>query len=511
MSRFYSKTSSFLPAGLVALFGMVLWMLQSVSALSNEVIFSFLTIIMLAFLWAAVQPIRRTYPKNWLLNPLVLCALMTFTQSYGLTNVIYFASSETLAPLGIDPGVSAGMVKQMALVFLGAIAMVIGYDSPLAIKMTRPAIVTKFQANYLPKGELRSLSIPVMITISTLTQLMAIRMGVMGYSANYEGVIAAANYTMYFALMASLGKLALLLVGLNFYSPRSPGKMRFWLIFILAIQVIFGFISGLKSAVCIPFVILIVCQYMQTGKFSRMTVLILLAAIVTAYAVIEPFRYARNTDPDFNGSSIVSIVNTLIAPDISTKQIENDEDKPSVFLSFCARVNTTKSGVPGLVYADENPVLPPDSPEFLKDILMTPFYALVPRIIWQSKPVANLGIWYSQVVNGSDINSFSSFGMGPFTFLYFTGGFTAVFIGFYIIGIVQRTIFMLLQPGKSIPCSAVYLTCLPVLSTISEFPSIITLLCRELPLILLLMFVLFRRKHVTQTRAKFNNSTTTTK
>ena len=492
MSRRYSKTSSFLPVGLTALIGMVLWMLQSTSALSNEEIFSCLSILVLAFLWFTVQPIQRAYPKNWLLNPFVLCVLMTFTLGYSLTNVIYFLPRETLAPLGIEPGISEAMVKQMVLVLLGAIAMVLGYDSPLAIKMISPTLVVKFQAKYLPRGDVRSLSIPSLMTVSTTTLLVSINMGVMGYSSNYNDLIEAANYSMYFAILGSLGKLALVLVAINFYSLQSPGKMRLWLIAILAIQVMFGFISGMKSAVCVPFVILMVCQYMQTGKFSLKITLILLASIVVSYAVIEPFRYARYNDPDFNGSSIVSIVNTLISPDISTKRIESEEYKPNTLIAFFARSNVTKSGAPALVFADDNPVLPPGSPEFLKELIMTPLYAVVPRFIWQSKPLANLGLWYSQVVNGSD--TLSSFGMGCFTYLYFVGGFTAVLIAFYIIGIVQRTIFILLQPSKTIPGSIVYLVCLPVISTLSEFSSIITLLCRELPLTLLLMFILFRRK-----------------
>ena len=124
---------------------------------------------------------------------------------------------------------------------------------------------------------------------------------------------------------------------------------------------------------------------------------------------------------------------------------------------------------------------------------MAPLHALVPRIIWTSKPLGTLGLWYNQEVMG--MNHFSSTGMGPFTYLYFAGGFFAVFIGFYFIGIVQRNIFMLLQPGRSISGTAVYLACLtPLVMIDSSFNSIIIFFCRDFPLTLLFMLMLLKKR-----------------
>jgi hypothetical protein len=50
--------------------------------------------------------------------------------------------------------------------------------------------------------------------------------------------------------------------------------------------------------------------------------------------------------------------------------------------------------------------------------------------------LANLGLWYNQVVMEKD--NFSSTAMGPFAYLYFAGGPLAVFLGFFCVGIVQR-------------------------------------------------------------------------
>jgi hypothetical protein len=496
MTRPNQKLATAMPTGLVVVAGMVLWLLQLTSTLSDAVVFFFLTLLLLAYLCVVVQHIRFYYPKNWLLHPLVLCSLMTFVMGFGATNTLFFFSNEVLAPLSLDGEISAAMVKHMELVLLGAIALVMGYNSSLAINMSRTSLAMRFQAKCLPGEEIRSMSLPVLTAISIMAGLVSIRLGVMGYNSDYEQQIEAASYTMYLGLLANLGELALVMVALSFYSPQSSRKIWFWLIAILLVQVLLGFISGMKSGVAMPFVILLLCQYIQTGKFSHKTLMLILASIIAAYSVIEPFRIARNSDATFDNTSIESIINTLIAPDTSTQQYAYTEESPNFLLTVSSRYNLTQIGSYGLVYADENPDLPLGSPAFLENIFMAPLHALVPRFIWTSKPIADLGLWYNQVVIGN--SHFSSTAMGPFTYLYFAGGSIAVFIGFYFIGIVQRTFFMLLQPGRSMPSSVIYLVSLTSIATIdSSFNSIIIFLCRELPMSLLFMFILFKGKPVT--------------
>ena len=495
MLRNNNNSAVIFNAFLVGAIGILLWILQSLSALSNEIIFCCLTLLLLAYLFIALIPIRHNYPKNWLVHPLTLCTFITFVMGYGATNFIYYESSEILAPLGIEPGVSTPMLKHMELVLLGAIALVLGNQSRVAINMARPASVMRFQTKYLPNGALRTLSIPVIMSISIISGLVTIKMGLMGYSSSYEELIDAGKYTMYLTLLNNLGKLALVLAALSFYSQQGQKKIGIWLIILIFEQLLFGFLSGMKSSIGMPFVTLIICKYLKTGKISTLTLLMLLASIIVAYTVIEPFRYTRNNDITFDGTSIKSIINTLITPDISEQQTTNTENIPGILLSFSVRSNIVNIGSYGLVYADENPDLPLYSPAFLEDIFMAPLHALIPRFIWTNKPLGNLGLWYNQVVMGT--SNFSSTALGSFTYLYFAGGFLAVFIGFYFIGIVQHTLFTLLQPNISMPGSVVYLVCLGPLTVIdSSFNTIIIFLCRELPIVLVLMFIIFKRKPV---------------
>ena len=100
--------------------------------LSDRVCFVALTLLLLIFLWIEVRRIRRVHPDRWLLNPVVVCSLLTFVMGYGLTNVLFFLPPKLLYPLGLVPDVQPAMLKLMFLVLLGAVAMYIGYWSPIA-------------------------------------------------------------------------------------------------------------------------------------------------------------------------------------------------------------------------------------------------------------------------------------------------------------------------------------------------------------------------------------------
>jgi len=210
--------------------------------------------------------------------------------------------------------------------------------------------------------------------------------------------------------------------------------------------------------------------------------------LVVAYATIEPFRDARRTDADFRGDSIFAIADTMI----SARSAEGNTTtgKASFVLSVASRSNLSYIGSFGIQFSDDNPELPSGSPQFLKNIFWAPIYAWVPRIILPSKPLGNLGLWYTRVVMGRA--GFSATAMSPFTYLYLAGGAVAVFLGFFFLGAAQRVVFFLLDPAVSTAGGVVFLAVLATISVIgSSFDGLVLFLCRELPLLIILQFLLF--------------------
>lgn len=477
---------------LVGAAGVLLALLNVLGVLGSQHAFFALTALVLVYLGLEVSRLRRVYPDRWLLNPVVLCSFMTFVLGYGVTNVLFFLPKNELELVGLVPEVTPAMVKLMGLVLLGAVAMWLGYWSPFAARLSSRGSVDRFKSRFLPKTDvLRSWTLPGLFAVSLIARLVQVRLGVFGYSATYEQLIAMGSVTQYLAMGSGLGKLALVLAAFQFFRRRSSLLARQWFYGLLVVEVAFGFLSGFKSAVVMPFVIAAFCQYLQTGRVSKNWFILVLIGMSAAYAVIEPFRAARNESSAFRGTSLDSIVNTMIGA--AGSSVGDTTEQVGTLLSVASRSNLSYIGSFGIDFADRHPSLPAGSPDFLGDLFLAPLHALVPRFIWSSKPLGTLGLWYNQVVMG--MSHFSSTAMGPFTYLYFAGGFVAVLLGFFFLGIVQRSLFFLLQPGFSVAGGSVFLGMLAtVVSIDSSFNSLIISLCRELPLLLLVQFLLFRRR-----------------
>ena len=470
---------------------LVLAIISSMGGVDDQQIFIVISVMLVAYLWVQILQLKRYQPNRWLLNPIVLCSIMTFVMGYGITNVLFFLPEDVIQWVGLEPEITPAMVKLMWLVFVGAIAMWLGYWSPIAVNLTKPSLIKTIQTRFLPTtNSLQPLALPVLLAIAVGARLIQIKLGIFGYSSSYDRLIEMGAFTQYFALASGLGKLALVIVSFQYYAPDMDGRSRKWLLIVLVTEVLFGFLSGFKSAVAMPFVIVAICQYLRTGQFPVKWGIFAIIGIMMAYAVIEPFRDAKRSNSDFINTSIISIATTMTVEAGASNN--NKSDDVPLILEVASRFNFSQIGSFGIEFADQNATLPTGSPQFLGDIFLAPLHALVPRLIWSGKPTGDLGLWYHEVVMGMDY--LSSTAMGPFSYLYLAGGFIAVFIGFFFIGIMQRVLFFLLQPTISLPGGVVFLAMLTTIVTIdSSFNSIIITLFRELPLVMALQFLLFKR------------------
>jgi hypothetical protein len=473
--------------------GLCVYLLEELDVLNIRFTYAVLTVLLLVYLWLEATRIRRIHRERWLLNPAIFCALMTFVMGYGLTNMLFFMPPESISFLGVLPEVLPAMVKHQYLVLLGALALFLGYWSPLAVWLSRPVAVANFQRYFLPGTDvLKFWAIPALVAVSVGVRLYAIRQGLYGFGSSNEAQIEAAHYAQYVILVGNFGKLALTIVALQYYGSGATQRTGFWLVGIVLVEVAFGFLSGFKSAVVTPFVMVGFCQYLRTGKLPINWVVLMVIGIVIAYAVIEPFRMERQ-------KYIGELSSTTVIVDMMIRSVSDSSSAPvanqtkSTVLSIASRMNLSYIGSFGIEYADAYPELPEGSPAFLEDILLAPVYAVIPRFLWDSKPIVTLGLWYNQVVLGG--YDTTSIAMGPFAYLYFTGGYLAVGIVFFFIGFLQRSLLFLCAPSHFLTGGVVFLIMLSVLSSVdSRVGSILIALFRNLPIQLLLLHILFRRR-----------------
>lgn len=473
-----------------ALPALVVYLLQMFEVLGSSVAFFVMTVLLQVYVVREAMVIRAIHPQRWFLNPAVFCGFLTFTLAYGFTNILYFMPLDIRGALGLSAEITPGMVKLQSLALIAAMFMFMGYWSTFAERAADDQSLKRFRTLILRDLEVpRLATIVILIATSTITRFYSISAGLYGYGgdSSAEQLAATGSYTQYLSLANGVGMLALVLSALSYYSMKRNSASTALFAMSFSVELMFGLLSGMKSAIVMPFVVPIICAYMARGRVSKVWLGYFVGALVMAYAIVEPFRAARGAEAGVLTSS-GAIVELLLAD----KPQDRQASETSVIWRILARGNVTYVGSLGIDYADANAELSSTSPAFLEDLFLAPAHALIPRAIWTGKPLGELGYWYTQEVMGLQL--FSSTGMGPLTYLYFAGGATAVVVFFFLLGILQRWLWFMLRPWTSIAGATIFFSLLTTVSNVdSSVNGLMINFIRIFPMMILLSRLLFHK------------------
>jgi hypothetical protein len=426
---------------LVLFFAALIYGMLSANLIVDSQGFIAYTSLLLGYLFLELKNLWKYDSNLFWINPIFLASIQTFILAFGVSNVIYFFPDAVLEVVGIVPNVTPWMNQLMLFVLLGAISMWVGYSSSIGFGLSRLLQRSRFiRSSIKPYLRLNYLSFFVCILISGIGWFWSNKLGINGYASISENLIQAAPYTQYFYLLDLIGKLSFFCIAMKCFSlTNSNPADKFLLFFLLIFQVVIGIVSGFKSSVIYPFIYLGMAFYVQRGYISRYILPIVLISLFVAYAVIEPFRSIINEDERNKSAGLSSLIATLSYSQSKNVQMDHNGGIADTTIKILARVNLAYVGSKGLEYKAYNSNLPADSPQFLSNIFLAPFYAVIPKFLWKTKPLAQEGLWYSTEVLG---NTFAnSIGMSPFTYLNFAGGPLAIMLGFLMVGIMQRGIF----------------------------------------------------------------------
>lgn len=477
--------------GLVAICAIVALFVEPSEPNESVGTFVFLTVLLLAFLAMEIFVSLRQGGVRVLIQPAELASILTFALSYGVTNILFFMPERILEPLGFIPVITPAMTKLMALVTLGSVALWSGYHAGIGARIG--ASVARAGRALLRRQYQVSLGmVAAFAAVSVACRLIQVQLGVFGYASDFQALFDYAAYREYLDTGAKLGRATLLAVALSYFvDPKRNRRLIGWLVLLVTYEVIVAFLGGFKGQVLVPLALVGMPYLLIRGRFPKVLFAAGGALIVAAYWLIEPAREARHEDPSFDSRSVAYITGTLLTAASTAAGGSDQEAGGPVAIRIMGRSNLTYIGSLGIEYVDANIALPEGSPGFLRDMLMAPLNAWIPRILWESKPLDLLGWWYTTEVIGLDLQAAT--GMGPVTYLYFAGGVIAVFIGFLVIGVVQRLFWSLVQTGGS-GVTFIYLFAIGTLVLIdSGVNGFFTHLFRYVPIYVLLQFLLFKR------------------
>jgi len=402
----------------------------------GKMLFQSLTILLLAYIGYEIFMEHSEGKDRILSDPCVLSSIVTFGIFFGISNFPFFGTTDYEFGDSFQDVNYVWMNRAMLLVGVSAVAMWIGYGSAVGKYATSQLRESRYLKKFLRKSyRLRWPVIWLCLIVSIFSRYAQISLGIFGYSSEIEQLYALAPFRQYLDIGASLGRVGLVGVSLAYFSGDDRSfYMKCTLIIFLLYEVAFGFLSGLKLQSIAPLIIVGLCRYVFVGKIPIWNILAAAIVLYFAYMIIEPFRFMRYSDESFKNRDIAATGSAMW--DIAKDPERFSFEETSYRQSFVLRSGLTLEAARSIRFKEESR-LPDDAPKFLQKILISPIYAFVPRLLWQGKPIADIGIWYGRAVYGTKIDLGSS-AMSPVGYLYFAGGGIAVLVGFCLLGLMLR-------------------------------------------------------------------------
>lgn len=251
-------------------------------------------------------------------------------------------------------------------------------------------------------------------------QIYLMLTGEVGYGTFQENTTS--DYSFLFQVVFILSYLILSLFGIfkYLYPVKKKGFNLVYVIYFL-IQVIYGFLSGMKESIITPFIIVLIPFLLSGRKISKNYLIIGTFALLIIYPINNNYRELLIDFPNLKreealGIALVKTMNFSFSDNVN-KGSNSFSDRLSLF--------------PYLVYSVEK------EPEWnyykhLDRYVYLPVAWIIPRFMLPDKPKSEIGAVMNEMIVGVNTNSLTPTTYG---WAYFEGGFIYVFFIFILFGL----------------------------------------------------------------------------
>ena len=405
--------------------------------------------VLLIFLLYQSSKIFREDPKRAFLHPAVLASALHFGRTYLLPNTRFFDPSGFSYISGTLTFVTRRTYEVLSMamwaVLLAAIGMWIGYRSAPSIALgERAGAWLRRRRVIRTTARINFAVVALLILLSLAAFLVSVRLGVFGYSAEAQSLTETNAIRGWLYVASNGGSLSLLVLAVAVHTERFRRNALILALFVLVLiwQVVLGFLSGFKSQVVIPALIVAVVRYAMTRRLPIFWLVLGALMLGAAFQVVDSFRTARHADGSFDATSVKSIAGTVVrAASDEAGTARRDDSRAPRWYRFVGRSDLFTYTSEAIAFEQAHDGLPRGAPNFAKSLYMAPINAYVPRVLWPEKESMQFGRWFYVRVLGRSKRSHTAVAMGPVGFLNFAGGFWMVLFGFTFIGMLQRIVW----------------------------------------------------------------------
>lgn len=468
------------------LLAIVVSILNSSGSLNRQVILALITGLLISYNISEALYLKEGTSKYWLANPVFLASVYLFIVMFGITNLGYYVYSGFGGPAMPDAifseDQSEWLFRAVQAAFVSSVGMWQGYHSKVSRFISEKAKRSDFLRGIMKaEGEPRWWLVWASFIAGLLSSALLFSIGGFGYHS--YGTSITLPYQFYLGLTSSLSYIAIIFVSYRVAEKPSPWVR--WLLFvILAVMVLRGLVSGMKHQAVYPVVISGITYYTCGRKISYTLLFSSLLVLLVAYVSVSSLRVTYNMQGGSTGisfqESIQSVYSVYRSEDIEINFVER----------LSGRLHITSQAGWAMMYGS-SPRESPQDPNFRYRLSILPVYTFIPRLLWPSKPEANVGGWAYSRATGYQGNSMA---ISPVAPLYLAGGLLLCFVGFFVVGVFQRLSFTFLETYGLAGLIVFLIVLEPITRMESQYYPVIVKFIRYLPIAILAQCLLLKNK-----------------
>jgi hypothetical protein len=379
---------------------------------------------------------------------------------YGLTfgfATLTWNQSDTSAAAQIAV---SSILRALWMVAIGLTCWTIGYFIGPAGMLRR--LATRFVGELSGRftGTVRGRRIPwILYAIGTVGRLASIATtGRFGYIGDASAAVSTASgYEQILSALTLFAPLAVSVAALQVYRERLPGA-RVTLVILFLAELTAGAAAGGKESFVVA--VLAVVIPMSTAR-HRLSALAIIGSILIFLMVVIPFNQAYRDAA--RGGSVTLTPSEAIheAPAILEQTLAGQSVVtvlPDSLFYLLQRIQEIDS--PAIILQRT-----PGQVGFISpaQLVEAPVADLVPRAIWQGKPILDTGYEFSQEYYGTSSTVYSSSSIAPVGDLYRHGGWIPVIVGMFLLGCGVRLLDDVLDVRKNPHATFLVLLLFPAL------------------------------------------------
>ncbi|MCS3753175.1 hypothetical protein GGP79_001120 [Salinibacter ruber] len=448
-----------------------------------ETSFGLIVIILTAYniweIYNTSQTARSSY--TYLANPVVLASLYLFVINLGISNVGYWiASSFDRFHDWVNMYGQERLVAYTQVTFMGTISSVgmwVGYRSKIAQYCSNIAKNSKLIRSVIRKSfRPRWWLVWSAFILGIIAWLISFEIGVGFYG---DAVSWRNDIIVYLSMFKSLVYIPIIFTSIKWANSR-----RWYDFILLCVSILIpsalALLSGFKGDMIIPFLVAAMTLVVVGQNIPVRTIVISFLVLLISFVIIEPVR-------DITANSRVSLSS---AYKYALNNASVEVAGKNVAKRIADRLNVTTRAASLLKYSQniENDGI--SNIPYIRRSFMSPLYAVVPRVIWSTKPVFDIGSKAYEKLTGRTGNSMAT---SPVLPLYWAGGLIGCFVGFFLVGILQAIVATYLHHFGVGGLIVYFSLLLPVVAVSGSYFPLFVKVIRFYVLGLILQYVLIRR------------------